>query len=421
MSSSQNDRYSTIPLQDKNDKKHDDDDEPPEIRSDDDDAMMLRTVSVVIVGAGAAGLQCAHTLIRDYGLAPHEVLIVEARDRIGGRIHTTHEEATTTTTAKSSSLEKKDDDDEPVEKFRRSYYARDHGAAWVHGTGMDWKDALASTSSIPEPNPMMELLQRETEQHHATTTTNSEERDADVYERHLNPVALRGNPWMRPKTVLLHSHEDDASALALYVAGKRLTDDERIITQSLERHFDLLRQVHRIGNRLYEQGRGMETVTTSLADAVELAHATQSESSAVGDNNNDEDAARVVEALTPFYTHLLECWYGAGATDLQLGDFVVDDEDELTDDDTTYREEGDFYGPHCTLRRGMESVLQPLLRDGVRERIRLQQEVTSIQMRHDNNDESIEDTDTEDERRMTRRQLRYTRQLDGRSEPKPVS
>ncbi len=39
---------------------------------------------IIIIGAGAAGLYCAKELIN----AGHQVTIVEARDRAGGRIYT---------------------------------------------------------------------------------------------------------------------------------------------------------------------------------------------------------------------------------------------------------------------------------------------------------------------------------------------
>jgi len=42
---------------------------------------------VVIIGCGAAGLAAASRLIKN-GLTPENLIILEAQDRIGGRIHT---------------------------------------------------------------------------------------------------------------------------------------------------------------------------------------------------------------------------------------------------------------------------------------------------------------------------------------------
>jgi len=41
---------------------------------------------VVVVGAGAAGMQCARSLQSMYGLAAEEVLVLEARPQVGGRV-----------------------------------------------------------------------------------------------------------------------------------------------------------------------------------------------------------------------------------------------------------------------------------------------------------------------------------------------
>jgi monoamine oxidase len=49
--------------------------------------MSGETVDVLVVGAGAAGLAAA----RDLGAAGLNVCVIEARDRIGGRIHTLHD------------------------------------------------------------------------------------------------------------------------------------------------------------------------------------------------------------------------------------------------------------------------------------------------------------------------------------------
>ncbi len=42
--------------------------------------------TVVVVGAGMSGLSCAHSLRADHGV--EDVLVLEARDRTGGRVHT---------------------------------------------------------------------------------------------------------------------------------------------------------------------------------------------------------------------------------------------------------------------------------------------------------------------------------------------
>jgi len=60
---------------------------------------------VAVVGAGIAGLTCAQTLV-DYGLDREDILVLEARDRVGGRVLTQE----------------------------TCGAAFDHGAAWIHGT-----------------------------------------------------------------------------------------------------------------------------------------------------------------------------------------------------------------------------------------------------------------------------------------------
>ncbi len=40
----------------------------------------------VIIGAGLAGLSCARKLINEYGLSPSDIVILEANERVGGRI-----------------------------------------------------------------------------------------------------------------------------------------------------------------------------------------------------------------------------------------------------------------------------------------------------------------------------------------------
>lgn len=46
----------------------------------------LDGVRVVIVGCGLAGLQCASSLVRKYGLSKDQIVLLEASHRIGGRV-----------------------------------------------------------------------------------------------------------------------------------------------------------------------------------------------------------------------------------------------------------------------------------------------------------------------------------------------
>lgn len=419
----------------------------------------IQRVSVAIVGAGASGLQCFRSLMDDYGLSPNDMIVLEARDRIGGRIYsTTHEIATpttpTTTTAAVPLSTTADDewssDGSSTAGTHKITFSMDHGAAWVHGTG--W-ERLPNGSFFPLPpppqppqhdpvdpsrsrrhrrrlaNPVMDLLRQETTSAAALDaaatpnavpnsnngeTTMPEEETAGatehpddnthatqqqqqleehrMVERHLDLV-VDGNPWMRPRTIL-HRKEDEntpgqqqqqqAEQLALFVAGHQLDDDSakdrHIVQQALARHFSIMRQVHRVGTNLYTTGRGMETATTSLGATI----AQIVESSSFRESNNqeqkspDEDTHQMIAALTPFYRLLIECWYGSAVNDLQICEFTRDTESIPNQEDSLYQCEGDFIGPHCTLRRGMASVLQPLLQDGVRERVLLQHEVTRI-------------------------------------------
>jgi len=45
-------------------------------------------ISIVIVGAGISGLQAAHTLLKHPAAKSFDVTVLEASDRIGGRVHT---------------------------------------------------------------------------------------------------------------------------------------------------------------------------------------------------------------------------------------------------------------------------------------------------------------------------------------------
>jgi monoamine oxidase len=315
------------------------------VPTESDDTNKGMHVKVVIVGAGASGLQCAHVLVANYGYSPADILVLEARDRIGGRIHST----------KMRRQRVNGNSDEPPVDF-----VMDHGAAWVHGTGFDWGVSPKSASAVPTANPMMELLQKTTEE--------------SVYSHHLVNV-FEGNPWRRP-----HSMVHEKNEIVLYVAGEELENDDPIVRTALERHYAIFNAVEQYGKDMFDSGRGTETVTKSLEDAISIVQRDLEEPL----RSLQKDEALKVKAVARFYQHMLECWYGAPACDLQLCEFSgqddEDDDEAKADLDSRYTEEGDFYGPHCTLRHGMKSVLQPLLEDGIRDRIRLNQEVTQISL-----------------------------------------
>lgn len=43
---------------------------------------------IIIIGCGLAGLRCASSLVRDHGFTKYQIVLLEASDRIGGRIKT---------------------------------------------------------------------------------------------------------------------------------------------------------------------------------------------------------------------------------------------------------------------------------------------------------------------------------------------
>ena len=73
----------------------------------------LQRVQVAIAGAGAWGLSCAAKLLRSSSSPQPSVLILEARDRVGGRIFTTKEKGRTA-------------------KGQDVTFHVDHGARWAH-------------------------------------------------------------------------------------------------------------------------------------------------------------------------------------------------------------------------------------------------------------------------------------------------
>ena len=359
---------------------------------------------VVIVGAGASGLQCCNTLMKQYHIPLQDIVLLEARSRIGGRIYTTFE---TANIVNDTLHQPQPSQDAESTTTTTTSFALDHGAAWVHGTGFDIATVIPETiheemkindseEKVQAINPMMYLLEK-----HAVTIRNVESSDPEsdgshenAYERrfYINPI-VNGNPWMRPRSVL---HDD--GQLGIYVAGRYMfgnvsegtdssSDVNAILRQALQRHYALLRQVQAIGNDMYDNGRGLETTTTSLADTIQTALTHLREESRLKDDANRDvvlaqgsqpQESDMIAAIAPFYMLLLECWYGCDVSGMQLCEFIEDKDRILNYEDHTYQNAGDFIGPHCTLQNGMISVLQPLLQNGVKEQILCNEEVTTI-------------------------------------------
>ena len=282
-------------------------------------------VDVVIIGAGASGLRCASNLVKDGG-NKFSIKILEARDRIGGRIHTVTE----------STID--------PNSHAKVAFPRDLGAAWLHGTGLTVGD---------EQNPMLILLEK------ATPPGES------VVEYHLSPV-FEGNAWTRPDTVL---HK--AERIALFRNGKRIPNNSPGVAKSIQKHYQIEREIAEHANHLYETGQGMQTVLTSIAQA----RAMVTGSTGPVEHDENDDSTSLDDDLVPFYSFLFENWNGLSDTDLQLSFLNLPERPMMTDEH--YVDEGDYEGPHCKLKHGMKSVLEPLYND-VADHLCLNEQVTKI-------------------------------------------
>ena len=341
----------------------------------------VRKVDCAIIGAGAAGLQCAANLLQGRNSLSSSpinkennsiqsdsndkilLVIFEARDRIGGRILTTHQNITTV------------DPEDPSEVS----LCRDHGAAWVHGTHAS--------------NPMMQLLTEE-----ISSKGQVEEATNDWQSGVLNPV-FEGNPWVRPHTVLhRNGKKGENSLISFFMDGRRIPDsvddDEAngndvgndpsavphlsrssLSSRAIRRHYRLLREIvskynsdesesecdhHENVDHLYQQLNSTLKYFPTLTE-------------------DDEDEKELVSLLAPFYLYLMENWNGISMKDTevdQVEDLLTprhksDNEEEKKDDkkhvaihetDGQYVSAGDFMGPHCKVKTGMFTVLKPLLR-----------------------------------------------------------
>jgi monoamine oxidase len=288
--------------------------------------MLMVKVDVVIIGAGASGLQCASTLLQS--ARKPSFVILEARDRIGGRIHTITESV------------------REVSSNTHVTFPRDLGAAWLHGTGHN-------DDPVEQRNPMIPLLRETTPE------------GMSVAEFHLSPI-FEGNAWTRPDTML---HK--ANKIALFHDGKIIPNDSPQVMKAIKAHYEISRAIAQYGEDLFEIGEGMQTVFTSMeeARATILAESDASDNDSIGGD------------LVPFYAFLSDNWNGLSACDLQLSSCSIE-APMVTDE--IYEGRGDYDGPHCKLKHGMERVVEPLYQR-VADRIFLNEEVVRVTRREGQN------------------------------------
>ena len=341
-----------------------------------------RRCRVAIVGAGAAGLSAAQELLpklsTDTPAGDNEadddepvlepLILLEARDRVGGRIHT----------AELSNGMKVD-----------------MGAAWVHGTGVPYgNDGNACDSDVL--NPMVRWLQ--------------ERMDTAMNRRHdplgagLIYTSPRGNPDTRPRDVLhapqgFDESDKDQHLMELYIGKQKVERDDANFTKALDMYEKILANASRVGAAAFLCREGMATSTISIGKTIDLLRKEAPQKYGLG--YKIEDDSMVVETLLGFYLHNLQIWHPHDLANVQLSEFIADEtdfevgednekgDDAAVDDDSSDDnseepihdeggDEGDFPGPHCNVQGGMSMILAPLLSNGVKECITCEKKVTSL-------------------------------------------
>ena len=345
-----------------------------------------RRCRVAIVGAGAAGLSAAQELLpklsTDTTAGDNEadddepvlepLIILEARDRVGGRIHT----------AELSNGIKVD-----------------MGAAWVHGTGVPYGNDGNGCDS-DELNPMVRWLQKRMDAHS----------DTAMHQRHdplgagLIYTSPRGNADTRPRDVL-HSPQGfdkadkDQHLMELYIGKQKVERDDANIIKALDMYEKILANASRIGAAAFLCREGMATSTISIGKTIDLLRKEAPQKYGLGYKIEDES---MVETLLGFYLHNLQIWHPHDLANVQLSEFIADetdfevgeddgkgaaaadDDDDSSDDNSeepTHDEggdEGDFPGPHCNVQGGMGTILAPLQSNGVKECISYGKEVRGL-------------------------------------------
>ena len=340
-----------------------------------------RRCRVAIIGAGAAGLSVAQELLPKLLIEKPEpqgddklesLIILEARDRIGGRINT----------AELSNGIKVD-----------------MGAAWVHGTGVPC-GSDGKEFANDELNPMVRWLQKNTDTGEGSNDANNMQ---DPLGAGLMYASPRGNPDTRPRDVLhapqgFGAADMDQHLIEIHIAKQRVVRDDANITKALDLYERILANASRVGAAAFLCREGMATSTISIGKTIDVLRKYANRKYGMGFPKADDGS--IVETLVGFYLHNLQIWHPHSLANVQLSEFIADetefavdkDDDEPTngsaddhaEDDVVDNEhnkggdEGDYPGPHCNVQGGMGTILGPLQSNGVKECIMCEKKVMGL-------------------------------------------
>ena len=299
-------------------------------------------VKVAIIGAGLSGLQCARTLIHSENtsckLSKEDILILEARDRIGGRVHTTSFQL-----SKASTLHN---------DKRLCWFTYDEGAEFVHGT-------LPSGNSHAYPNtvnPVVAILE-------------SYKQRAESYPLFREVFSNNSrNPWTKP----------DVANIALFAdwdCGRPIP--ESLMESALKMWETRLTNISKVGAAAYEFHEGLSLHKISVQETLGVLQWYR--------NLNKTSIVETLrmERIVEWYFHIsLEVWNSLSLSQLPLSSYAG--EDVSANQDIQQEEEdtcdGDFPGPHCTVNGGMGQLVRASVAENSLEQCVLcSQEVETIE------------------------------------------
>lgn len=194
-------------------------------------ALSQKHYKVIVIGAGASGLTAATQIYKSLSSEPSSspssppplpVLMLEARPRVGGRIHTeTHS----------------------VPGEEGWTFEADSGAAWVHGDGVMLGNKDSSSSSSSDSDTLL---------HHISLGGGT-----------LTPISP-SNPWMDPRTNLVST----TPTWSLFVGGLRPSPAS--VERALKQYDLLMYACTSLGFAAYHEGEGLHLTEISMKSALEL-------------------------------------------------------------------------------------------------------------------------------------------------------